>query len=549
MALGIRIREAIGRKIAYYIPDYGDVWVSVNGWALYSYYQFIGYTYNVSTSYSIAADLANTINSTGGYPVTAWAQDWGDNYNATLWLTATSAGASTNYPLSTGSDLLCCNGPDFGATPSGSSLTGGTDNYVFDSGNLWININGNHSISYGQGDSWQSVLNNLANTFASDAYVAASVSGSTLTLTARTAGAATNYSFTAGSSTNRSDLFQPSFAISPTSGALTGGSDNFLDDAGTISININGYSQQANYSQGSTSSSLANALASQFNADSNSPVMASVFGSTIQFVAKAFGSGNNDSVSTSCVTSYPGTFSSASFCWTPTSGSLSGGTNGGSLGSPYITLYTYDALSNLVQVQQKGGDPNSANWRTRAFSYDSLSQLTGAYNPESGTTSYTYDNNGNALTKTTALGSISYCYDSLNRVMAKSYNYSPNSCTSPAATYGYDGIAPQGCSPSLAAANPVGHRTGMCDQSGNEAWSYGAMDRVAGEQRVTNGVTKSTSYGYNFDGSLASLTSPSGRTITYTPSPAARLLSAVDTANNIATQRGRFTPRTETCAR
>ena len=35
------------------------------------------------------------------------------------------------------------------------------------------------------------------------------------------------------------------------------------------------------------------------------------------------------------------------------------------------------------------------------------------------------------------------------------------------------------------------------------------------------------------DGSLAQLTYPSGRTITYTPNSAAQLVSAVDTANSI----------------
>jgi RHS repeat-associated protein len=46
-------------------------------------------------------------------------------------------------------------------------------------------------------------------------------------------------------------------------------------------------------------------------------------------------------------------------------------------------------------------------------------------------------------------------------------------------------------------------------------------------------VTKSTLYTYNLDGSIATLVYPSVRTITYTPSGAARSLSAIDTANSI----------------
>ncbi|MFQ5926303.1 MAG: hypothetical protein ACE5MH_02590, partial [Terriglobia bacterium] len=42
----------------------------------------------------------------------------------------------------------------------------------------------------------------------------------------------------------------------------------------------------------------------------------------------------------------------------------------------YETIYQYDVLDNLTQVDQKGNDSNSANWRTRSFVYNSLSQLT-----------------------------------------------------------------------------------------------------------------------------------------------------------------------------
>jgi RHS repeat-associated protein len=69
-------------------------------------------------------------------------------------------------------------------------------------------------------------------------------------------------------------------------------------------------------------------------------------------------------------------------------------------GLNYETDYSYDALGNLLTVNQKGGSSSSVNWRTRNFTYDSLSRLTSAVNPESGTVSYTYDNDGNLATKT-----------------------------------------------------------------------------------------------------------------------------------------------------
>jgi YD repeat-containing protein len=41
------------------------------------------------------------------------------------------------------------------------------------------------------------------------------------------------------------------------------------------------------------------------------------------------------------------------------------------------------------------------------------------------------------------------------------------------------------------------------------------------------------SYTYNLDGSVATMTYPSGAVITYTPDSAGRVLSAVDASNNI----------------
>ena len=60
----------------------------------------------------------------------------------------------------------------------------------------------------------------------------------------------------------------------------------------------------------------------------------------------------------------------------------------GAAGSPnQATSYSYNALDNLTRVTQ--------GTQTRTFLYDSLSRLTKATNPESGTVGYAYDDNGN----------------------------------------------------------------------------------------------------------------------------------------------------------
>jgi RHS repeat-associated protein len=207
----------------------------------------------------------------------------------------------------------------------------------------------------------------------------------------------------------------------------------------------------------------------------------------------------------------------------------------------YETDYTYDALGNLLTVNQKGGDPNSANWRTRTFTYNSLSQLLSANNPESGNIAYTYDNAGNVLSKTSpapnqansgVTQTISYCYDQLNRITGKQYSQQACPLTSPAASYFYDQTSYNG----LTIANGIGKRTGMSDGSGATAWSYDITANVGWkttEARTINSLTKNIVTQSNLDGSLASVTYPSTRAVTFTVGTAGRLLSAVDTGNSI----------------
>src|SRR2546425_1252462 len=197
------------------------------------------------------------------------------------------------------------------------------------------------------------------------------------------------------------------------------------------------------------------------------------------------------------------------------------------------TCYAYNLLNNVTQAVLGS--------QTRSFTYDGLGRATLATEPESGTTNLYYTTSGGALCSgnpdavcrrtdaraiTTTLG-----YDAGNRLISKTY-----SDTTPAVKYGYDGISLSGCAtapPTLTITNPNGHRTAMCDGSGATSWSYDAAGRVVTEKRTILGVTKTLSYAYNADGSLASITYPSGRVVSYTYSNAQRAISAIDSANGV----------------
>jgi RHS repeat-associated protein len=203
-------------------------------------------------------------------------------------------------------------------------------------------------------------------------------------------------------------------------------------------------------------------------------------------------------------------------------------------GLNYETDYTYDALNNLLTVNQKGGSTNSANWRTRTFTYNSLSQLLTAANPESGTVSYTYDDNGNLQTKKDARTiTITYSYDPLNRLTGKTYSNGD-----PPVSYTYDQSSCLG----LTVCDNIGKRTGMIDAAGSEAWSFGVANPAQVDQRTItsspSNISKTTTYTYNLDGSHATIAYPSGRVITYTvaasgTNTAGRMASAVDSTGPI----------------
>ena len=112
---------------------------------------------------------------------------------------------------------------------------------------------------------------------------------------------------------------------------------------------------------------------------------------------------------------------------------------------------------------------------------------------------------------------VSFCYDELHRVTGKGYGAQSCPLTTPVVSYVYD-----------SSPNAIGHLTSLTDQAGTASYTYDILGRLATETRTIAGVSKSTSYAYNLDGSVKTLTYPSGRVVTYTPDSAGRLVSAVD---------------------
>ena len=183
------------------------------------------------------------------------------------------------------------------------------------------------------------------------------------------------------------------------------------------------------------------------------------------------------------------------------------------------TSYGYDAFNNLITVNQGS--------QTRSFGYSSLSRLTSASNPESGTISYQYDNNANLTQKTDARNIvITYEYDALNR--NTSVNYSNTTIGSPdvpdikrfydGATNGKGRFWYSYTAGNLTVGSNVEHTA---------IDTYDALGRPKVQRQLfklngTWGPTYQTSRAYNLAGGVTTATYPSGHTVTYTYDTAGR---------------------------
>lgn len=176
-----------------------------------------------------------------------------------------------------------------------------------------------------------------------------------------------------------------------------------------------------------------------------------------------------------------------------------------SSGSPpiYSTNYSYDVLDNLTQVTQGAV--------LRFFDYDSLKRLTQATEPESGTTSFIYDDNGNATRKTDSRGIVTtLSFDAINRMTQKSY-----SDGTPTATNTFD-------DPTVPYS--IGRLTAVASSASKT--SYAVLDpvgRVLSSQQLTGGTTYQMSYTYDLAGELSTESYPSGRVVTNSYDSAGRL--------------------------
>jgi RHS repeat-associated protein len=168
-------------------------------------------------------------------------------------------------------------------------------------------------------------------------------------------------------------------------------------------------------------------------------------------------------------------------------------------GTPLTTTYGYDVLGNLTSVAQ--------GVQTRTFTYDSLSRLREAYNPEQvdlnnqqTPTVYQYNENSALLSKTNPNStSVSFEYDGLSRVKKKTVS------TGGVWDYSYD-----------TGTNGKGRLVSVILHDftdGNYYDGYDAVGKLTGSHQITTGQSYSFTYGYNLAGGMTTEVYPSLREI------------------------------------
>jgi RHS repeat-associated protein len=140
-----------------------------------------------------------------------------------------------------------------------------------------------------------------------------------------------------------------------------------------------------------------------------------------------------------------------------------------------------------------------------------LVQVLDAGTAQAQTTTSSYDGAGNALSQQTPGGLATFAYDADNRLTSVTYSQ-PAGGYSAASNVSY-------------VYNADGVRTQMTDGTGTTSYSYDPLGRLSS---TTNGAGATTSYGYDADNNVTSLTYPNGQSVARTYDGAGEWSSVTD---------------------
>ena len=177
------------------------------------------------------------------------------------------------------------------------------------------------------------------------------------------------------------------------------------------------------------------------------------------------------------------------------------------------TTTEYNARDQATQIRQYAGPVTGSTFQDTVLSYDGYGRLSSRHVPEqnSGTaTVYAYNADDTVLTITDARGAITtHSYNGRHLLTQVAYSPPTGVAATPTATFAYDG---------------AGNRTSMSDGLGSKSYTYDQLSRLMSETRVFTGVGSfALSYDYNLASQLKKVTDASNTTINYGYDVAGRL--------------------------
>jgi RHS repeat-associated protein len=176
-----------------------------------------------------------------------------------------------------------------------------------------------------------------------------------------------------------------------------------------------------------------------------------------------------------------------------------------------VTTITYDAHDRIISVKD-------ANGHITSYVRDGFGDVIQQTSPDSGKTVYYYDADGNLTEQEDAASVHTYhTYDALDRVATTTY---PGDSTENV-VYNYD---------QPGHGFGIGRLTSVKDAVGTLSRNYDERGNLLAETRTHGAVTLTTAYSYDPASRIASITYPSGSTVTYSRDVAGQI-------TNVATPR------------
>jgi RHS repeat-associated protein len=175
--------------------------------------------------------------------------------------------------------------------------------------------------------------------------------------------------------------------------------------------------------------------------------------------------------------------------------------------------YTYDAVGNVVTLLD-------AEENEISYTYDECNHLTEIEYPDFSAVSFTYDLLGRKTSMVDSLGTTTYTYDDLGRLVSLD---GPG--TNDTITYTYDA---------------AGNRTSMTDQDGNETeYAYDALNRLS---CLTDSGANVTSFAYNELSRVTEIVYPNGAGVEYAYDVMGRVTNMTNTGTNMSSFAYQYDP-------